>query len=125
MFIYKASVAELSKDKNVHSAALKSMKQDLKAQIKTSEEKLAAYEKKLSVLKEFKTKKINEERLERLRKKKELKREAKKRVDSSHNPHRDTFAAKEEDSEKKLLKKLMNLRMNTVCQHQPLQRIQI
>ena len=103
----KSSVAELSKDKNVLSVALKSMKQDLKAQVKASEEKLAAYEKKLSVLNEFKSKKIHEERQERIRKKKELKREAKKLVDSSNNPNRDTtFAVKEEDSGKKAVEKV-------------------
>ena len=104
--ISQLKASELSKDKNIHSVALKSVKQDLKAQIKASEGKLAAYEKKLSELNEFKAKKMNEERQERLRKKKELKREAKKRVDSSNNPNRDTFDAKEEHSGKKAVEKV-------------------
>ena len=42
----RASVADLNKEKNVFSVALKSMKQDLKAQTKSSGQKLTEYEKK-------------------------------------------------------------------------------
>ena len=81
----KAAVAELDKEKNVISVALKSVKQDLKVQRKTSEDKLLIYEKKLTELNEFKSKKLNEERQERLRKKKERKKEAKNCANNNNN----------------------------------------
>ena len=67
---------------------------------KTSEKKLCEYEKKITELNEFKVKKLEEERKERLRKKKELKIEAKKTRNNNNNTSsKDTFeaAVKEED----------------------------
>ena len=58
----KATVADLNKDKNVLSVALKSARQDLKNQSKMSEKKLGNYEIKLTELSEFKAKKLEEER---------------------------------------------------------------
>ena len=96
----KATVADLNKEKNVLNVALKSVKQDIKAMSKTSEKKLCEYEKKITELNEFKVKKLEEERKERLRKKKELKIEAKKTRNNNNNTSsKDTFeaAVKEED----------------------------
>ena len=63
---FKASVADLNKEKNVLSVALRSVKQDLKMQAKSSDQKLAEYEKKLAELNEFKLKTLNQERKEKL-----------------------------------------------------------
>ena len=71
----KATVVELNKDKNVLSVALKSAMQELITQSKTSERKLTEHQKKLDELNEYKTKKVNEERTERLQKKKDLEKE--------------------------------------------------
>ena len=88
----KATVADLNRDKNVLSVAMKSVKEDLKTLSKTSEKKLCEYEKKITELNEFKVKKLDEERKERLRKKKELKNEAKKTRNNNNNttPNKDT-----------------------------------
>ena len=99
----KTTVAELNKDKNVLNVALKSVKQDLKAQIKASEDKLKTCEKKLIELHEFKSKKLNEERQERIRKKKELRRETKK--NGNNNNPSTTLAAKEEKLDEKKVEK--------------------
>ena len=101
----KTAVAELNKEKNVISVALKSVKQDLKAQKKASEDKLVVYEKKLAELNEFKSKKLNEERQERLRKKKERKREAK---NNNIIPNKNTLVVKEEVSDEKYVGKNKN-----------------
>ena len=89
----KATVADLNKDKNVLSVALKSAKQDLKNQSKMSEKKLGNYEIKLTELSEFKAKKLEEERRDRLRKKKELRREARKSRSNNNIPKKDTLEA--------------------------------
>ena len=101
----KAAVAELDKEKNVISVALKSVKQDLKVQRKTSEDKLLIYEKKLTELNEFKSMKLNEERQERLRKKKERKKEAK---NCANNNNKNKFAVEEEDSDEKNIEEKEN-----------------
>ena len=99
----KSTVAELSKDKNVLSVALKSVKQEFKAQIKASEDKLKTCEKKLVELHEFKSKKLNEERQERIRKKKELRRET-KRNGNNNKPSTTLDVQEEKLEEKKVVK---------------------
>ena len=93
----KISVEDLNKEKNALSVALKSSKQDLKAQCKSSDKKITEYEKKLSELNEFKQNTLNKERKERLQKKKDLKKEAKKCSDNNKKSVKDTFSANEED----------------------------
>ena len=93
----KATVVELNKDKNALSVALKSAKQELITQSKTSERKLTEHQKKLDELNEYKTKKVNEERTERLQKKKDLKKERKTLRDNNNKSIKDSFAVKEED----------------------------
>ena len=89
----------MNKDKNELSVALKSVKQEFKAQIKASEDKLKICEEKLVELHEFKSKKLNEERQERIREKKELRRETKK--NGNNNKPSTTLDVKEEKLEKK------------------------
>ena len=74
----RGEIDVLSRDKNAIQVALKSAKQDLKSQNIITENKMMAYEKKIEELNIYKSKKINEERQERLKKKKELKKEAKR-----------------------------------------------
>ena len=81
----KNDIDEQNKEKNALNVALKSAKQDVKSQSKAFEKKLTSFEKKVSELTDFKTKKLNEERLERVAKKKELKREAKKVRNEGNN----------------------------------------
>merc|ERR1712105_519937 len=75
----------MNKDKNAINIALKSMKQDLRSQSKAFDKELMGYQKKISELNEFKTKRLNEERKERLTKKKELKKEANKNKIGGNN----------------------------------------
>ena len=58
-----------------------------------SEKKLGNYEIKLTELSEFKAKKLEEERRDRLRKKKELRREARKSRSNNNIPKKDTLEA--------------------------------
>ena len=81
----RGNIDELNKDKNALNVALKSIKQDVKCQNKAFEKEITAYEKKVSDLNDFKTKKLNEERQEKLAKKKEIKREAKKNRNVQNN----------------------------------------
>ena len=68
----KGKIEELNKDKNTLNVALKSAKQELKSQNKTFEKQLLVSEKKVAELHNFKMKKMNDERQEKLRKRKEL-----------------------------------------------------
>ena len=102
----RASVTDLNKEKNVLSVALKSVKQDLKAHSKSSDQKITEYEKKLSELNEFKQKTLNQARKERLEKKKELRKEAKKCSNNNKKSVKDAFAGKEEYFDENYVEKL-------------------
>ena len=103
----RVSVEDLNKEKNVLSVALKSVKQDLKAQSKSSDKKIAEYEKKLSELNEFKQKTLNQERRERLQKKKDLRKEAKKCNNNNKKKSvKDTFTGNEEDFKEHCIEKV-------------------
>ena len=105
--LLKSNIEDLSKEKNSINVALRSAKQDIKAQGKISEKKMSEYEKKIHDLNDFKVRKLNEERQERIRKKKELKKEAKKmnNNNNSQGTGNDDFEMREKDTYEKTLQK--------------------
>ena len=64
----KIEVNVLNQDKNALSVANKSAKQESKQQSKTFDKKVEAYERKITELNEFKIRKLNEEREEKIKK---------------------------------------------------------
>ena len=74
----KVEVNNLNKDKNALGVGIKTAQKEDREQAKALEKKLEIIEKKVSELEDFRRKKLNEERDERIRRKKELKKEAKK-----------------------------------------------
>ena len=86
--------------------SLVSVKQDSKSHTKSLDQKLAEYKKKLTELNEFKLKTLNQERKERLQKKKDLRREAKKCSNNNKESGKDTFAGNEEDFDEHCVEKV-------------------
>lgn len=74
----KAEIGELKKDKNELSVALKGSKKEVKENLKSFEKKEDVLEKKIKDLIEYKNRKVVEERVEKLKKRKELKKANKK-----------------------------------------------
>ena len=70
----KAEIESLKKGTNALSVALKTSKQESKEQKKVFEKKIEGYEKRVSELTAYKAMKLGEEREEKIRKKKEIKK---------------------------------------------------
>ena len=103
--LMKSNIEDLNKEKNSLNVALKSLKQDIKAQSKISEKKISDYEKKIHDLNEFRVRKLNEERQEKIRKKKELKKEAKKIEVVNNSTDNGDFVQKKKDENEYTLQK--------------------
>ena len=101
----KANIEDLNKEKNSLNVALRSAKQDIKAQSKISEKKMSEYEKKIHDLNEFRIRKLNEERQEKMRKKKELKKEAKKIRGNNNSTGNGDLVLKGKDANENTLQK--------------------
>ena len=99
----KGKIDELIKDKNALNVALKSVKQDVKSQAKSFEKQIIEYEKKVSELNEFKIKKLDEERREKLIKKKELKKDAKKNRNNNNTARNENLNEAKNFSEENIV----------------------
>ena len=73
--VKQLKVNTLNQDKTALGVAIKSAKQESKEQCKCFDKKVEVYEKKILELNEFRTRKLKKEKL---RRKKELKKEARK-----------------------------------------------
>ena len=70
----KSEIENAKKERNSLSVALQGSKQEMKEKVKSFESEKKIYDKKISDLNDFKTKKLNQEREEKIKNKKELKK---------------------------------------------------